>query len=260
MHDLTYAVDVGVGFGVDETGITIASIATDAFGFEGVSGVALEAERNGEGTIAELFDVVVDGLHARFAGERGEWIRLGVEGLSRIGAAEIIVEIAVGGEELFGTCVVGLEVGVGKRPSKRNAAFVVENAEVFGAKAKECCAVDLGLAADEVGLLGVKGLVIFVKPDIFGVVTVVQEDGAGVPIEFFLGEELAALKDENALPRLCKMKGESAPASPGADDDYVVLVGHEVLAKGQVRIGMRAVAPCLRYDKFSWVRWGLHRY
>ena len=36
MHDLADAVDVGVGFGVDEAGVAVAGVAADAFGFDGV--------------------------------------------------------------------------------------------------------------------------------------------------------------------------------------------------------------------------------
>jgi len=59
MHDLD-AIDVGVRFGVDEAGVAVAGVATDAFGFEGVGGVAFEAERNGEGVVAEFFYIIVD--------------------------------------------------------------------------------------------------------------------------------------------------------------------------------------------------------
>jgi hypothetical protein len=156
-----------------------------------------------------------------------------VEGLSGIGATEVVFEVAVSGEELFGTRVIRLEVCVRERPRRGDAAFVMEDAEVLGAKAKQCGAVDLGLAADEVGLLGVKGLIIFVEPDIFGVITVVEEDGGSVPVEFFLREKRAAFEDENALPCLREVEGESATAGSGSDDDDVVLIGHGVLDKDQ---------------------------
>jgi hypothetical protein len=76
----------------------------------------LEAEGYREGVIAEFFDVVVNGLHARFAGKRGEWVGFGVEGFGGIRTGQVIVEVAVGGEELFGTGVIGFEVGVVEGP------------------------------------------------------------------------------------------------------------------------------------------------
>ncbi len=149
-----------------------------------------------------------------------------MEGFGGVWAGEVVVEVAVGGEELFGTGVVGLEVGVGERPCGGDAAFVMEDAEVLGTEAEEGGTVDLGLAADVVGLLGVEGVVVLVEPDVFGVVAVVEEDGGGVPVEFFLGEKGAALEDENALASLREMEGESSATGSGSDDDGVVWVGH----------------------------------
>ncbi len=130
-----------------------------------------------------------------------------MERLGGIGAGEVVVEVAVGGEEFFGAAVEGFEVRVGEGPRGGDAAFVMEDAEVFGAKAEEGGAVDFGLAADEVGLLRVEWLAVLVEPDVLGVVAVVEEDGRGVPVEFFLGEEGAALEEEDALPCLREMEG-----------------------------------------------------
>ena len=192
----------------------------------GSAELRLRPRGTGKGWIAELFDVVVDGLHSRLAGEGGERVGFGVEGFGGVEAGEVVVEMAVGGEELFGTAVVGFEVGVGEWPRGRDAAFVVDDAEVFSAEAEECGAVDLGLAADVVGLLGVKGLVVLVEPDVFGVIAVVEEDGGGVPVEFFLGKKRAALEDEDAFARLGQMERECAAPCSGSDDDGVVVVGH----------------------------------
>jgi hypothetical protein len=124
----------------------------------------------------------------------------------------------------------------------------MEDAEVFGAKAKECCAVDLGLAANEVGLLGMKRLIVLVEPNVFGVVMVVEKYGRSVPVEFFLRKERAAFENENALPCPCEVEGESAAAGSGSDDDGVVLIGHEVLAE------VKSGRSCLLSGKTTLVR------
>ena len=234
MQDLANAVDVGVGFGVDEARVAVAGVAADAFAGDGVEGVALEAEGDGEGVDAELADVGFDGGHAGFAGEGGVGIGLGVEGLGGIvGAGEASgdcgrgAEIAVDVEEFFGAGVEGLHVGVGDGPGGREAALVLDLAEVFSAHAEEGGAVDLGLASDVIGLLGVEGLVVFVAPGFGGVVAVVEEDGGGVPVEFFLGKEGTALEDEDALAGAGEVEGEGSAASAGADDDCVERIGHE---------------------------------
>ena len=130
------------------------------------------------------------------------------------------------GEELFGAAVVGLEVGVDKRPGRGDAAFVMKDAEVFGAQTKECGTVDLCLATDKVGLLGVERLIVFVEPDVFGVIVIVDEDGGRAPVEFFLREEGTALEDEDALACLREVKGECASAGSASNDDGIVLVWH----------------------------------
>src|ERR1700722_8548217 len=159
MHYLADAVDVGVRFGVDQAWVAVAGVAANAFGFDEVGGVTLETERDGKGVVAELLDVVVNGLHARLAGERGERVGFGVDGFGGIGAGEVVVEMAMCGEELFGAAVIGFEVGVSEWPRGRDAALVMEDAEIFGTETEERGAVDLGLATDEIGLLGMKSLV-----------------------------------------------------------------------------------------------------
>ena len=163
----------------------------------------------------------------------GVGVGFGVEGLGGIvGAAEAAgdggggAEVAVDVEELFGAGVVGLHVGVGDGPGGGDAAFVLDDAEVGGAHAEHGGAVDLGLAADVVGLLGMERLIVFVVPGFLGVVTVFEEDGGGVPVKFLLGKERAALEDEEPLAGLREVKGERAAACSGADDDCVVRIRH----------------------------------
>ena len=234
IHNLANAVDVGVGLRVDEARVAVAGIAADALAGDWVEGVALEAERDGEGMDAELADVGFDLGHAGFAGEGGVGVGLGVEGLGGIvGTAEASgnwgrgAEVAVDVEEFFGAGVVRLHVGIGDGPGGRDAALVLDLAEVFGAHAEERGAVDFGLTTDVVGLLRVEGLVVLVVPGFGGVVAVVEEDGGGVPVEFFLGEEGAALEDEDALAGAREMKGQGSTASACADDDCVVWIRHD---------------------------------
>ena len=84
VHDLPDAVDVGIRLGVDEARIAIAGVTADALGIEGVGSVAFEADRNWKGVVPKFLVVVVDGLHARFVGERGEGVGFGVEGLGGV--------------------------------------------------------------------------------------------------------------------------------------------------------------------------------
>ena len=183
---------------------------------------------------AKFADSGLDLGHAGLVGEGGIWIGFGVKGLGGVKAgAEASgdggrgAEVAVNVEELFGLGVEGLEVCVGDGPGGRDAALVLNDAEVLCAHAEHGCAVDLGLAADEVGLLRVKVLAVFVVPGFASVIAIVEEDGGGRPVEFFLGHKGAALEDEDALACLSEAQGEWASAGSGSDDDRVVGIRHD---------------------------------
>lgn len=114
-------------------------------------------------------------------------------------------EIAVDVEELFSARVVGFHVGVGDGPGGGDASLMLDDAEVFGTHAEESSAIDLGLAADVIGLLRMEWLVVFVVPCFCGVIAVVEKDCRGVPVEFFLGKEGTTLQDEDALAGACEV-------------------------------------------------------
>jgi hypothetical protein len=61
------------------------------------------------------------------------------------------------------------------------------------------------------------------------VVAVVEEDCRSVPIEFFLREKRASLKDQDVFACVGEVECESSTAGSGTDDDGVVVVGHEFL-------------------------------
>jgi len=105
-------------------------------------------------------------------------------------------------EELFGAGVEGLHFGVRDGPGWRDAALMLDDAEVLCAHAEHGRAVDLGLATDIVGLLRMERLIVFIVPGFGGVITIVEEDSRGIPIEFLLRKEGAALEDEDALAGL----------------------------------------------------------
>jgi hypothetical protein len=79
---------------------------------------------------------------------------------------------------------------------------VLDDAKILSPHAEHGGAVDFGLPSDEVGLLRVKFPAFLVLPCLFGVVSVVEKDGGGVPVELFLRHEGAALKNEDFLAGL----------------------------------------------------------
>ncbi len=243
VQNLPDAVDVGVGFGVDEAGIAVAGVAADALGGEGVGFVALEAKRDGEGVYTELADAGFDFSHARFVFKGGIGIVLGVEGLGGIEAGAKAsgdggcgAEIAVDVEKLLGLGIEGLEIGVGDGPGGGDAAVVPDDAEVLGAHAEHGGAVDFGLAADEVGLLWVEVLAVLIVPGLAGVIAIGKKNRGGGPVELFLREKRAALQDKDALAGLSKAQGEWAAAGSGTDDDRVVGIRHARLDAGSGKL------------------------
>jgi len=234
IHDLADAVDVGVGLGVYEARIAVAGVAANALAGDRVERVALEAQGNGEGIYAELAHVGFDLGHAGFAGEGGIGIALGVEGLGWVegagkapGNVGFGAEVAVDVKEFLGAGVVRLHVGVGDGPGGGDASLMLDDAEVFGTHAKHGGAVDFGLSSNVIGLLWVKGLIVFVVPRFSGVVAVLKEYSRGIPVELFLGKKRAALEDEDTLARACEMESKGSAASAGANDDCVVGIRHE---------------------------------
>jgi hypothetical protein len=117
----------------------------------------------------------------------------------------------------------------------RDAALVLDNAEVLGAHPEHGSAVDLGLPSDKIGLLGMKFLSLLILPDLLCVIAIVEKDSGGVPVEFFLWHEGTTLKNQDLLACLGEVKSKRSTACSSADDDRVVFDCHS----GKMRIGPR---------------------
>ena len=129
-------------------------------------------------------------------------------------------------KEFFGAGIKGLHLGVRNRPGGRDAALVPDHAKIFRAHAEHGGAEHFGLSAHEVRLLRVQFLTVFVLPDFFGVIAVVEKNGGGVPVELFLRHEGPPLKDKNLLAGPREVQRESSAPRSGADDDCVVSYRH----------------------------------
>src|SRR5262245_24093134 len=79
--------------------------------------------------------------------------------------------------EMFGLSVVGLEIFIRDRPRGRDAAMMLDLAEVLLPQADQRGAVELGVAADEVVCAGMKLFPVPVVPRLFDVVAVLDLDG-----------------------------------------------------------------------------------
>ena len=101
---------------------------------------------------------------------------------------------------------------------------MLELAEVLLAQAVERGSVELGRPADEVVDLRLEGLARVVVPGVLGHVAVVDEDVVRGPVRRLAREPVAALQQEDPLPRGGEVTGEGAAAGARPDDDHVVAI------------------------------------
>ena len=128
-----------------EAGEAVEAVAAHAAALLGIGLVEVDPDREVERLVARFDEIVVELLDARLVRDRRVGERAGARRLGRVLAGLAVDEV-----EPLGLGVVGLEVGVGDRPRRRDAAVVRDLAEVALAKAEQDRAVDLGVAADEV--------------------------------------------------------------------------------------------------------------
>src|SRR5215207_5490307 len=100
--------------------------------------------------------------------------------------------------------------------------------EVALAEAEQHGAVDLGVAADVVVLLGVELATVLVDPQPRVAVPQLPPHDAGVPVVVLTGVPAAPLEQQDPLAGSGEGVGEGAAASAGTDHDDVVMLGHQV--------------------------------
>ena len=183
-----HASHVRVGLSVREAGEAVEPVAADAAARLGVGLVQVHADGQVERPVPGLLEVIGELLDARLVRHRRVRKRPGPRRLGRVLARLPVHEI-----ELLRLCVVGLEILIGDRPRRREAAVVVNLAEVPLTQAEQDRSVELGVAADEVLLVGLEGLAILVVPDLIGQVAVLLEDLAAVPVLWLARQVAAAL-------------------------------------------------------------------
>src|SRR5439155_18470517 len=99
--------------------------------------------------------------------------------------------------EALGRCVVRLEVVVGQRPRRRDAAVVLDLAEVAFAESEEDRAVELSLSPDVVMLSGVELLAVFVDPLLLRLVAAFGDDLTAVPVLELALDVVPTLEEED---------------------------------------------------------------
>jgi hypothetical protein len=224
------AEDVRIRLCLDEAGETVEPRTAHAGALQGILLVEIHPDRQVEGLVAGADEVVVELLDPRLVADR----RIGVRpGGGRLG--RILPALAVDEVEALRLVVVGREVLVRERPRGRDAGVVANLAEVPFAEPEEDGAVHLRLATDVVVLAGMERLPVLVVPGLVRLVLVLDEDGVRVPVVRLAGQVVAALEEEDALPRRRQSVRERSPSRAGADDDDVVVIVHAVPPVRRVR-------------------------
>src|SRR5439155_15054896 len=103
-------------------------------------------------------------------------------------------------------------------------------------------AVELGVAADVVVLLGGELVALPVSPLLVGRVLPLQEDGGGIPVVTLAREVVAALEQQNALPGRRQLPRQRSAARAAPDDDDVVVIG----CRHDVRLPYSPGLVCMR--------------
>ena len=214
-----HAEHLGVGLGVDQAGEAVARRAADAVAVGQVRLGQPDAARRVERVVAGRLEVVRELLDPRLVRDRGERVRRARGRLGRVLAARAADLV-----ELLRQRVVRLDLLVLDRPGRRDAAGMLELAEVLLAEAVERRPVELGRPADEVVDLRLERRVLLVVPGVLGHVAVVDEDVVGGPVRRLAREPVAALEEEDLLAGGSQVPRERAAAGAGADDDDVVRV------------------------------------
>src|SRR5581483_1658061 len=152
----------------------------------------------------------------------------------------VFAGVAVHMIEPFGFAVERLQIVVADLPGRRDAAVVLDLAEVFLAQSEQRRAEKFGVAADVIVGVRMKLLAVLVVPFFFGLIFSLEIDRARVPVVFFSRHVVAALEDENLLAARRKLVGEGPAAGAAADDNNVVMIalGHGVFPEG-LEVSMR---------------------
>ena len=241
-----HGADVGVGLAVGEAGEAVELGAAHALALLGVLLVHVHSHRQVEGVVAAGHEIVVQLLDARL-------VRDGrVRELARApGLGGVLAGASVHQVEPLGLGVVGLEVGIGERPGRGDAAVMVDLLEVALAQAEEDRAVELGVAAHEVLRVGLEGRAVLVVPGLAREVAALEEDLRRVPVLGLARGVAAALEQQDALAARRQAVGERSAARTASDDDHVVVLAHcgppQTSAIGDVQA---PVAP----RSLGWVR------
>src|SRR5215213_796169 len=134
-----------IRFGADQTGMTVASIATNAEALPRVLLVDPDPQRHVKRLQSRPLEIVVQMLKALFVTDCRILVRRAGPGLRRI-----FTTIAVYVVKMLGFRVIRFQLVVADGPGRRDATVMTNLTEVFFSQTEESRAVELRVTTDEV--------------------------------------------------------------------------------------------------------------
>ena len=215
-----HAEHLGVGLGVDQAGEAVARRAADAVAVRHVRLGQPHAARRVERVVARRLEVVRELLDPRLVRERRERVRRARRRLGRVLAARAVHLVAAARR----ACSTA-------RARRTRSATPARCRRDAGARRSPPCAggrARLRRASSprrrSSGSAAGTVLPLVVVPGVLGHVAVVDEDVVRGPVRRLAREPVAALQQEDPLPRGGEVTGERAAAGARPDDDHVVAI------------------------------------
>lgn len=119
------------------------------------------------------------------------------KGVSRRGWISTV--IAMDAEDLLGLVVIECHLVIGDRPGERDAALVLQRAEIPLAQAEHRSAIEFGRAADIVIHARIEGIAVTVQPAVASLVFLIEEYGLDVPVRILARNEIAAFQHQDPI-------------------------------------------------------------
>ena len=163
--------------------------------------------------------------HVRIGRHRREGERTGARWIGRVGPG-----LAVNPEQTLCPVVVRSQIVIRDRPGRRDAPRVLDLAKILFPQPWQRRAIDLGVPTDEIMDTRREPAAARVAPLLFGLVTVLAEDGCGAPVLRFARQKLPALEEQHPGAAVPQCPGQRAAAHSRPDDHHVGMMRsrHEV--------------------------------
>src|SRR6516162_9431331 len=100
----------------------------------------------------------------------------------------------------------------------------MHNSEIFVAEAKQCGSIKLRVAANVIVRVRMERLALGIVPMLLGLILTFEVHQLRIPIGFLARNEVAALENEDLLPRRSQAMCQRSPAGTASNNDDVIMI------------------------------------